>query len=88
MPKLPRVTAKVFASNAAENDIGQYGSALSGTKVTTGNIEEIQALPAYETGWRGAVISDRNYPTLQEMNGLQKLFTTNSLYFRKWYCRI
>lgn len=80
MPKLPRVTAKVFASNAAENDIGQYGSALSGTKVTTGNIEEIQALPAYETGWRGAVISDRNYPTLQEMNGLQKTFSQQIAY--------
>ena len=80
MPKLPRVTAKVFALNAAENDIGQYGSALSGTKVYTGDIAEIQALPAYETGWRGAVISNRNYPTLQEMNGLQKIFSQQIAY--------
>lgn len=80
MPKLPRVTAKIFASNAAENDIGQYGSALTGTKVTTSDISEIQALAAYEEGWRGAVISNRNYPTLQEMNGLQKTFSQQIAY--------
>ncbi len=80
MPKLPRVTAKIFASNAATDDIGQYGSALTGTKVLTNDIETIQALPAYEEGWRGAVISNRNYPTLQEMNGLQKTFSQQIAY--------
>lgn len=80
MPKLPRVTAKIFASNAQEDDIGQFGSALTGTKVTTSDISEIQALPAYEDGWRGAVISNRNYPTLQEMNGLQKSFSQQIAY--------
>lgn len=80
MPKLPRVTAKVFASNAAVDDIGQYGSALTGTKVNTGDIATIQALPAYEEGWRAAVISNRNYPTLQEMNGLQKTFSQQIAY--------
>ncbi len=80
MPKLPRVTGKIFASNAAEGDIGQYGSALTGNKVPTSDIAEIQALPAYEEGWRGAVISDRNYPTLQEMNGLQKTFSQQIAY--------
>lgn len=80
MPKLPRVTAKIFASNASADDIGQYGSALTGTKVTTSDISEIQALPAYEEGWRGAVISNRNYPTLQEMNGLQKTFSQQIAY--------
>ena len=80
MSKLPRVTAKVFASNAAETDTGQYGSALTGAKINTGDIAQIQALPAYETGWRGAVISKRNYPTLQEMNGLQKVFSQQIAY--------
>lgn len=80
MAKLPRVTAKVFASNAEEGDIGQFGSALTGSKVQTGDISQIQALPAYETGWRAAVVSDRNYPTLQEMNGLQKTFSQQIAY--------
>lgn len=78
--KLPRVTSKIFASNAAEGDIGQFGSALTGTKVNTDDISVIQGLPAYETGWRGAVVSDRNYPTLQEMNGLQKTFSQQIAY--------
>lgn len=80
MNNLPRVTAKIFASNAEESDIGQFGSAKLGTKVTTSNIEEIQALPAYEVGWRSAVTSARNYPTLQEMNGLQKTFSQQIAY--------
>ena len=78
--KLPRVTSKIFASNAAEGDIGQFGSALTGTKVNTDDISVIQGLPAYETGWRSAVVSDRNYPTLQEMNGLQKTFSQQIAY--------
>lgn len=103
MAKLPRVTAKVFASQAAPEDIGQYGSALTGSKVETSDISEIQALPAYEEGWRGAVISGRNYPTLQEMNGLQKSFSqqiaytlqngmpewdTGTDYFINQFCRV
>ena len=44
--RIPRVTGKIFASNAAEGDIGQFGSALTGTKVPTDDISIIQALPA------------------------------------------
>lgn len=80
MEDLQRVTAKIFASNAAAEDIGQYGSALSGTKVLTDDIATIQGLPAYEVGWRAAVLSTRNYPTLQEMNGLQKTFSYQLAY--------
>ena len=80
MAKLPRVTTKIFASNAAANDIGQYGSALAGNKLATGDIAQIQALPAFLTGWRAAVLSTRNYPTLQEMNGLQKVFSQQIAY--------
>ncbi len=101
--RIPRVTGKIFASNAAEGDIGQFGSALTGTKVPTDDISIIQALPAYEEGWRGAVVSDRNYPTIQEMNGLQKTFSqqinyilqngmpewdAGTTYFTNQFCRI
>ena len=101
--KIPRVTSKIFASNAAEGDIGQFGSALTGTKVNTDDISVIQGLPAYEEGWRGAVVSNRNYPTLQEMNGLQKTFSqqiayilqngmpewdAGTTYFTNQFCRV
>lgn len=80
MAKLPRVTNKIFANNATPANIGQFGSALSGSKVETSDIAEIQALPAFEQGWEAAVISDRNYPTLQEMNGVQKVFSQQQAY--------
>ena len=101
--RIPRVTGKIFASNAAEGDIGQFGSALTGTKVATDDISIIQALPAYEEGWRGAVVSGRNYPTLQEMNGLQKTLSqqinyllqngmaewdAGTTYFTDQFCRV
>ena len=101
--RIPRITGKIFAANAAEGDIGQFGSALTGTKVPTDDISIIQALPAYEEGWRGAVVSDRNYPTIQEMNGLQKTFSqqinyilqngmpewdAGTTYFTDQFCRV
>lgn len=80
MPKLDRVTAKVFASNAPADEIGQFGSALTGTKVLTGDIEEIQSLPAYLNGWGSAVLTNRNYPTMQEFNGLLKVMSYQTAY--------
>jgi len=80
MAKLPRVTAKVFAGKAQENDLGQFGSALTGTKITNTDISILQALPAYEEGWRSAVISNRNYPTLQEMNSVQRITSQQVAY--------
>lgn len=80
MAKLPRVTAKVFASNAAEDDLGQFGSALTGAKITNNDISVLQALPAFEVGWRDAVISSRNYPTLQEMNSVQRIASQQIAY--------
>lgn len=76
---LPRVTQKIFAENAGEN-IGQFGSALSGTANRTGDIETIQALPAWGKGWAGAVISERDYPPLEEMTGVQKVASQQIAY--------
>ena len=70
---LPRVTHKIFAENAAPENIGQFGSALAGSPNTTSDIAEIQALPAWGEGWAGAVISERDYPALEEMTGVQKV---------------
>ena len=42
--KLPRVTSKIFASNAAESDTVKFGSALTGTKENTDYISVRQGL--------------------------------------------
>lgn len=81
MARLTRVPAKVFASMAnTATDIGQFGSAKSGTKVYTGDVATIQALPAYEDGWADAVLTGRNYPTMQEFNGLLKVMSYQTAY--------
>lgn len=77
---LERVTAKIFAENAPDGMIGQFGSALTGAKVPTGDVSVIQNLPAYTDGWSSAVISNRNYPTLQETNGAMKVATYQTAY--------
>lgn len=77
---LTRVPAKIFAENAPQNVVGQFGSALNGTKVNTTDVSIIQGLPAYTTGWSSAVISNRNYPTLEEMNGVMKTMSYQTAY--------
>ena len=77
---LERVTAKIFAENAPEGMIGQFGSALTGTKLATGDVSIIQQLSAYTDGWSTAVISNRNYPTLPETNGAMKVATYQTAY--------
>lgn len=77
---LKRVTAKIFAGNASESMVGQFGSALIGTKNNTTDVETIQALPAYTIGWSSAVLTNKNYPTLEEMNGVMKNMSYQTAY--------
>lgn len=80
MGRLERLTAKVFADSAPADEIGQFGSALLGTKVLTSDVATIQGLSAYNNGWGSAVISNRNYPTMQEFNGILKVMSYQTAY--------
>ena len=75
MAKLPRVTNKLFAENAATDDIGQFGSANAGTKLNTSDVTTIQALQAWKEGWKPAVVGENRYPAIQERNGVDKVFS-------------
>lgn len=75
MAKIERKNLKIFAENAASTDIGQFGSALAGKKLETGDVEQIQALDAWRDGWQAAAISNNRYPALQERNGVDKVFS-------------
>ncbi len=70
MAKLPRITNKLYGSDIALADIGQFGSAASGDYLNTKDIKEIQALEAWKKGWNKATMSNNGYPTRQERNGL------------------
>lgn len=80
MTKLESIEHKIFASEAPLDEIGQFGSALDTTKLNTKDVATIQALPAYTKGWGSAIISDNNYPTMEEMNGVLNVMSYHTGY--------
>lgn len=84
MAKLQRLTNKIFGDTAntiGENpDIGQFGSALDGTFVGTGDVEAIQQKSAWSKGWINAVTANQQYPALPEMTGVMKVFSHQTGY--------
>lgn len=80
MAKLTRVKGKVFAGSAPLSEIGQFGSALAGTPTNTQDVATIQALSAYDEGWGSGVISSRNYPPIEEVNGVLKTISYQTCY--------
>ena len=80
MAKLTRVPAKVFAASAAATEIGQFGSAVAGSKLETSDVATIQGLSAWLDGWSEALVSGNRYPALQEMNGLLKVLSYQGAY--------
>ena len=77
---LTRVTGKVFGGEAPLEEIGQFGSALAGTKLNTQDIATIQALKAYSQGWGSAVITSRNFPPIEEVTGVLKTISYQACY--------
>ena len=70
MSKLERQNHKVFGINATETKVGQFGSANATTKITTKDVEKIQALDAWEQGWEAGAVGNNRYPTQQERTGV------------------
>ena len=78
MARIDRKTQKIFAGGAANN--GQFGSAQTGAKVLSNDLDTIQALTAWVNGWNDATISGQKLPTLEEMQGLQYVVTSQLAY--------
>jgi hypothetical protein len=78
MARIDRKNQKVFASNASNN--GQFGSAQLGTKLLTNDVETIQALSAWVNGWNDATISGQRLPTLEELQAIQYVLTSQLAY--------
>lgn len=66
---IPRKTAVIFAGNATNDDVTAFGSTLAGATVKTKDLSQIQNA-SFQAGWRNAVISNKNYPLLADMNGV------------------
>ena len=78
MAKIQRKTQKVFAGSASNN--GQFGSAQAGTKVTSADLDVLQQLAAFDSGWVSAVLSGERLPTLEEMQALHYITTSQIAY--------
>lgn len=78
MARIPRKNQKIFAMSATNN--GVFGSAQAGTKVLSNDIEVLQGLAAYLNGWNDATIDSRRFPTLEEMQALDYINTTQLAY--------
>lgn len=80
---LQRLTGKVFAGNADLTDLGVFGSALSGTPTNptgTNTEAQIQAASAYEEGWTDAVVTSKNFPPIEEVNGVLRTISYQTCY--------
>jgi len=83
MATLQRLTGKVFAGKASLTDLGVFGSALSGTPTnpTAVNTDaQIQSDSAYENGWTDAVITTKNFPPIEEVNGVLRTISHQACY--------
>lgn len=70
MAKLSRVFFRLFGSSGPTDDFAEFGSQKAGTPIKTKNPVTIQALAAWLTGWKGATLTDKNLPPLEDMNAL------------------
>lgn len=83
MAKLTRVTGKIFAGNTNLTNLGIFGSAKAGnpTNPTSSNVEaQIQSLSAYGEGWTDAIVTNRNFPPIEEVNGVLRTISYQNCY--------
>ncbi len=85
MAKLQRATQQVFASNANENSITQFGTAKNVSPNYTSNVEEIQGIgeglspETFLNGWANSLETDLA-PFMQDSNALWFMITYQIAY--------
>ena len=88
MATLKRQTAKLFAGNADVTDLGDFGSAKGGNPTnptapsidTDPSIEQQIQTATYETGWTDAVVTSKNFPPIEEVNGVLRTISYQACY--------
>lgn len=79
MDKLSIKRQRIFADYVGyTGNIAQFGSMKAAAKVYSDDMETIQGLAAFSSGWTGAVSSGP--PSLEDMNGLFYLLTKQLAY--------
>jgi hypothetical protein len=78
MAKIERKTQKIFAGNAATDELAVFGSMITGTPGYNDDIEALQS-EAYTEGWKAAVAANEA-PFMEEMNAVQYGFSKQLAY--------
>lgn len=78
MARLTRKNIKVFAGSSNNNGI--FGSLQANNPVLTNDVEQIQSLAAWETGWDAATETSEELPPIEEMNSISYVTTYEQAY--------
>lgn len=70
MAALTRKLLKLFGASGSASDFGQFGSLADATKVTSKDLDTLQANAAWAEGWQDATLAN-NRPAYQDFNGWQ-----------------
>lgn len=80
MATLSRVTGKVFGGNAPLDEIGIFGSAKAGNPTNSQDVATIQSGTAYEEGWGSGIVTNNNFPPMEEVTGVLKTLSYQICY--------
>lgn len=81
MANYPRKTQKVFGGSlVASGNVAQMGSTITGTPVYSTDLDVIQGLPAYGTGFQSQVMNGTASPVMQEVNAFFLMATQQLAY--------
>lgn len=78
MARLARKNIKVFAGGANNNGI--FGSLQANNPTLSNDVERIQSLAAWETGWDAATETSEELPPIEEMNSISYVTTYQQAY--------
>lgn len=78
MARLTRKNIKVFAGSSNNNGI--FGSLQANNPVLTNDVEQIQSLAAWESGWDAATETSEELPPIEEMNSISYVTTYQQAY--------
>lgn len=78
MARLTRKNIKVFAGSSNNNGI--FGSLQANNPVLTNDVEQIQSLAAWESGWDAATETSEELPPIEEMNSISYVTTYEQAY--------
>lgn len=80
MARLTRVQQLIFAASAANNGVFGSAQANAGPGTISNDLATIMGLAAWSQGWLDAILGSSKFPTVEEMQGIQYVMTSQLAY--------